>query len=53
MKKKEPNPSKHRDDKKINKAGKRTKGQDRSASKGGSAADKDAENALRKFFKGL
>lgn len=43
----------HSDDKNINKAGKRTKGQDRAASKGGKAADKDAESALRKFLKGL
>lgn len=43
----------HSDDKNINKAGKRTKGQDKAASKGGQAADKDAENSLRKFLKGL
>lgn len=43
----------HSDDKKINKAGKTSKGQDRKQAKGGKAADKGAENALRKLFKGL
>lgn len=43
----------HSDNKKIDKAGKKTKGQDKAASKGGKAADKSTESAFRKLFKGL
>lgn len=45
--------TKHSDDKKLNQAGKQSKGQNKSQAKGGKAADKGAENALRKLLKGL
>lgn len=51
---KKPDPKgKHKDDKAVDKAGKRTKKQDRKAAKGGAGADQDVENSLRKLFKGL
>jgi hypothetical protein len=46
-----PKPTKHQDDKNLSKAGRNSKAKNQKAAKGGSGANEDTENQLKKLGK--